>query len=161
MNKIQKSMVLVAILTLLGSFSVFAAGEGETDDGKILVGFSQIGAESAWRIANTISIQEEAENRDNINLIFTDAQQKQENQIRSLRSFIDQGVDVIAFSPIVESGYGPVLLEAKEAGIPVILTDRAVDLDDESLWVTFMGSDFVLEGERTAHSNSQYTPETT
>ncbi len=107
-----KKYGMVDILTLLVSFAVFTGGEGETDDGKILVGFSQIDAERAWRIANTISIKEEAADRDNIELIFTDAQQKQENQIRSLRSFIDQGVDVTAFSPSVESGYGPVLQEA-------------------------------------------------
>lgn len=115
---------------------------------KIVVGFSQIGAESAWRVANTDSITSEAKNRPNIELKFSDAQQKQENQIKALRSFISQGVDVIAFSPVVETGWEPVLKEAKRARIPVILTDRAVDVQDDSLWVTFMGSDFVEEGRR-------------
>lgn len=115
---------------------------------KIVVGFSQIGAESAWRVANTDSITSEAKNRPNIDLKFSDAQQKQENQIKALRSFISQGVDVIAFSPVVETGWEPVLKEAKRAHIPVILTDRAVDVQDDSLWVTFMGSDFVEEGRR-------------
>lgn len=114
---------------------------------KIVVGFSQIGAESAWRVANTDSITSEAKNRPNIELKFSDAQQKQENQIKALRSFISQGVDVIAFSPVVETGWEPVLKEAKRARIPVILTDRAVDVQDDSLWVTFMGSDFVEEEE--------------
>jgi simple sugar transport system substrate-binding protein len=127
-----------------------AAAPGGGDEGsadkQIVVGFSQIGAESAWRMANTTSIKSEAEKRPNIKLIFSDAQQKQENQIKALRSFIDQKVDVIAFSPIVESGYGPVLKEAKAAGIPVILSDRQVDLDDDSLWVSFMGSNFYEEG---------------
>jgi len=122
-----------------------ASGE-MTEKKEIVVGFSQIGAESAWRMANTTSIKSEAEKRPNIKLIFADAQQKQENQIKALRSFIDRKVDVIAFSPIVESGYGPVLKEAKAAGIPVILTDRNVDLTDDSLWVAFMGSNFYEEG---------------
>lgn len=117
---------------------------------KIVVGFSQIGAESAWRVANTESINSEAKKRSNIELKFSDAQQKQENQIKAIRSFISQGVDVIAFSPVVETGWEPVLKEAKRARIPVILTDRAVDVKDDSLWVTFMGSDFVEEGRRAA-----------
>ena len=90
---------------------------------KSVVGFSQIGAESAWRTANTESIKAEAAKR-GIDLHFADAQQKQENQIKALRSFIAQGVDVIAFSPVVETGWEPVLREAKAAGIPVILSDR-------------------------------------
>lgn len=122
----------------------------EKHDKKIVVGFSQIGAESAWRAANTESIQKEAEKRSEcIELKFSDAQQKQENQIKAIRSFIAQGVDVIAFSPVVESGWEPVLKEAKDAGIPVILSDRAVDVSDDTLWVAFMGSDFVEEGRRT------------
>ncbi len=118
---------------------------------KIVVGFSQIGAESAWRVANTDSIVSEAKSRPNIELKFSDAQQKQENQIKAIRSFISQGVDVIAFSPVVETGWEPVLKEAKRAGIPVILSDRAVDVQDDSLWVTFMGSDFVEEGRRAGN----------
>src|SRR3981081_1980100 len=92
---------------------------------KIVVGFSQIGAESGWRTANTESIKSEAAKR-GVDLQFSDAQQKQENQIKALRSFIAQGVDVIAFSPVVETGFEPVLQEAKKAGIPVVLSDRAV-----------------------------------
>ena len=114
---------------------------------KLVVGFSQIGAESDWRKANTESIQSEAKKR-GIDLKFSDAQQKQENQIKAIRSFIAQGVDVISFSPVVETGWEPVLLEAKEAGIPVVLSDRAVDVSDDSLYVTLIGSDFVEEGRR-------------
>lgn len=117
--------------------------------GNIVVGFSQIGAESAWRTANTQSIKDEANDR-GIKLVFSDAQQKQENQIKALRSFIAQGVDIIAFSPVVETGWEPVLHEIKQAGIPVILTDRAVDVSDDSMFVTFIGSDFVEEGRRAA-----------
>ena len=117
---------------------------------KITLGFSQIGAESEWRTANTKSIKEAA-TAAGINLKFSDAQQKQENQIKAIRSFIAQKVDVIAFSPVVETGWEPVLREAKAAKIPVILTDRAVNVKDDSLWVTFMGSDFVEEGRRSAN----------
>ena len=117
------------------------------EDKKITVGFSQIGAESGWRTANTDSIKSEATKR-GIELKFADAQQKQENQIKALRSFIAQGVDVIAFSPVVETGWQPVLTEIKKAHIPVILTDRAVKVTDDSLYVTFIGSDFIEEGNR-------------
>ncbi len=120
---------------------------GEGGAKKISVGFSQIGAESNWRKANTESIKSEAEKR-GVKLVFSDAQGKQENQIKALRSFIDQGVEVIAFSPVVETGWEPVLKEIKQAGIPVVLTDRAVDTKDDSLYATFIGSDFVEEGRR-------------
>lgn len=114
---------------------------------KIVLGFSQIGAESEWRTANTESIKQAAKDA-GIELKFADAQQKQENQIKAIRSFIAQKVDVIAFSPVVESGFETVLREAKAAKIPVILTDRAVNVKDDSLWVTFMGSDFLEEGRK-------------
>src|SRR5215207_9814666 len=114
---------------------------------KIVVGFSQIGAESEWRTANTESIKQAAKDA-GVELKFADAQQKQENQIKAIRSFIAQKVDVIAFSPVVESGWGTVLREAKAAKIPVILSDRAVDEKDSSLWVSFMGSDFTEEGRK-------------
>jgi ABC-type sugar transport system substrate-binding protein len=113
----------------------------------ITLGFSQIGAESEWRTANSESVKSAAK-ESGINLKFADAQQKQENQIKAIRSFIAQKVDVIAFSPVVETGFETVLKEAKAAKIPVILTDRAVNVKDDSLWVTFMGSDFLEEGRK-------------
>ncbi|KYF51752.1 LacI family transcriptional regulator [Sorangium cellulosum] len=135
---------------VLAGLSVILGGLGcQSEKKKITLGFSQIGAESEWRTANTKSI-EEAAKAAGIELKFSDAQQKQENQIKAIRSFIAQKVDVIAFSPVVETGWEPVLREAKAAKIPVILTDRAVDTKDESLWVTFIGSDFVEEGRRAA-----------
>lgn len=126
-----------------------AAGEGSTPASAktITLGFSQVGAESGWRSANTKSIQDSAKEA-GYDLKFSDAQQKQENQIKALRSFIQQKVTVIAFSPVVESGWDTVLKEAKDAGIPVILTDRAVDSPDKSLYKTFIGSDFVEEGRK-------------
>ncbi|MGC3862954.1 ABC transporter substrate-binding protein [Micromonospora chersina] len=120
-------------------------GSGSGDDGKITLGFSQVGAESGWRTANTTSIKEAATEA-GIDLKFDDAQQKQENQIKAIRNFIQQKVDVIAFSPVVESGWDTVLKEAKDAKIPVILTDRSVDSADKSLYKSFLGSDFVKEG---------------
>lgn len=119
---------------------------GGSEDG-ITMGFAQVGAESGWRTANTKDVQEAAE-ASGIDLKFTDAQQKQENQIKAIRSYIQQKVDVIAFSPVVESGWDTVLKEAKDANIPVILTDRAVDSSDTSLYATFLGSDFVEEGKK-------------
>ncbi|WP_339302879.1 ABC transporter substrate-binding protein [Paenibacillus sp. FSL R5-0519] len=122
----------------------------------ITLGFSQVGAESGWRSANTKSIQESAKEA-GYDLKFSDAQQKQENQIKALRSFIQQKVTVIAFSPVVESGWDTVLKEAKDAGIPVILTDRAVDSPDKTLYKTFIGSDFVEEGRKAGQwLNDQY-----
>ncbi|MCX5230242.1 ABC transporter substrate-binding protein [Streptomyces flavochromogenes] len=120
-------------------------GKGSSD-GKLVLGFAQVGAESGWRTANTKSVREAAE-KAGITLKFSDAQQKQENQIKAIRTFIQQKVDVIAFSPVVESGWDTVLKEAESAGIPVILTDRAVDSQDTSLYRTFLGSDFVKEGQ--------------
>ncbi|TDC82538.1 ABC transporter substrate-binding protein [Micromonospora sp. KC606] len=120
-------------------------GDSASGDGKIVLGFSQVGAESGWRTANTTSIKEAAAEA-GIELKFDDAQQKQENQIKAIRNYIQQKVDVIAFSPVVESGWDTVLKEAKDAKIPVILTDRAVDSADKSLYKTFIGSDFVKEG---------------
>jgi len=122
-----------------------SAGSGGDDD--IVVGFAQVGAESGWRTANTKSIQGAFEDA-GIELKFSDAQGKQENQIKAIRSYIQQGVDVIAFSPVVESGWDAVLQEAKDAGIPVVLTDRSVDSEDDSFYESFLGSDFILEGEK-------------
>ncbi len=142
---------------ILAAAAVLAAGMAQAADKKITLGFSQIGAESEWRTANTQSIKDAA-TAAGINLKFSDAQQKQENQIKAIRSFIAQKVDVISFSPVVETGWEPVLREAKAAKIPVILTDRAVDVKDDSLWVSFMGSDFVEEGRRTARWLLDYAP---
>jgi simple sugar transport system substrate-binding protein len=108
------------------------------------VGFSQIGSESGWRAAETTLTLQQAEER-GIDLKFADAQQKQENQIKALRSFIAQGVDAILIAPVVATGWDSVLEEAKEAEIPVILLDRMVDSSDD-LYLTAVGSDLVHEG---------------
>ncbi len=129
----------VAAAVILGSIPALAK--------PLTIGFSQVGAESEWRTANTVSIKDAAR-KAGINIKYADAQQKQENQVKALRSFIAQRVDVIAFSPVVESGWETVLREAKAAKIPVILTDRAVKVSDPSLYATLIGSDFVEEGRR-------------
>lgn len=140
-------MLALSLLAACGSSSDGSTGSGgDTSSDKITLGFAQVGAESGWRTANTKSIQESAKDA-GITLKFSDAQQKQANQIQSIRSYIQQKVDVIAFSPVVESGWDTVLKEAKDAKIPVILTDRAVDSKDTSLYKTFLGSDFVKEGK--------------
>lgn len=129
------------------------AAEAETDaaDGeKLVVGFAQIGQESGWRDAETMSIQQYAEeNSDTIELHFADAQQKQENQIKAIKSFIEQGVDVIGLAPVVETGWDQVFAEAQDAGIPIVLLDRRADVS-EDLYTTFIGSDFIEEGKMAA-----------
>jgi simple sugar transport system substrate-binding protein len=129
-------------LVLLGASAVLSAKQ-------LTVGFAQTGAESAWRTANTNSIKSEAEKR-GVRLQFADGQGRQENQIRAVRSFIAQGVDAIVLAPIVETGWEPVLREAKRAHIPVILSDRNVQVGDDSLYACFLGSDFYGEGRMAA-----------
>src|SRR3954468_3814880 len=113
------------------------------------IGFAQTGAESAWRTANSESMKAEAAKR-GIDLKFSDGQGKQENQIRAVRSFIAQKVDAIVLAPLVETGWDPVLRDAKRAKIPVIITDRSIQTSDESLYVCFLGSDFLEEGRMAA-----------
>ena len=115
----------------------------------LVVGVAPTGAESAWRTANTQSMKNEAEKR-GITLRFADGQGRQENQIRAVRSFIAQKVDAIVIAPIVETGWEPVLREAQRAKIPVVITDRTVQVSDESLYACFIGSDFYEEGRMAA-----------
>ena len=138
--------ILVMTVVAAGGLTLLGGCGREKKDDRIVLGFSQIGAESEWRTANTESIKSAAATM-NIDLRFADAQQKQENQIKALRTFIAQKVDVIAFSPVVETGWDTVLMEAKAANIPVILTDRSVTADP-SLYAGFIGSDFVEEGRK-------------
>lgn len=135
----------LALLALSGCSSQPAPEEQEED--AVLLGFSQLGWESAWRIGNSLDIQQAAE-RAGVQLMFDNAQQKQENQIKAIRSFIAYQVDVIAFAPIVEQGWDTVLQEAKDAGIPVLLTDRLIVTEDPSLYVGYVGADFYAEGRR-------------
>ena len=146
-NKLTKrttNIVLAGLTLVFGSFATTSV-QAEPAAKKLTVGFSQIGAESAWRTAETKSIQSEAPKR-GITLRFSDAQQKQENQIKALKAFIAQKVDAIILAPVVETGWEPVLREAKAAKIPVILVDRGVKVSDETLYTTLIASDFVEEG---------------
>jgi simple sugar transport system substrate-binding protein len=112
-----------------------------------VLGFSQIAAEANWNTANTESIRKAARDA-GIELQLEDADRSQENQVAALRYFVSQRVDVIAFSPVVENGWEVVLREIRSAGIPVILMDRAIEVSDDSLYVSLIGSDFVEEGRR-------------
>ena len=147
MHSLSRRLVTV----LAGSFALAVAVSLHAQAAKkaIKVGFAQTGAESAWRTANTDSMRNEAAKR-GIDLKFADAQGKPENQIRAVRSFIAQGVDAIVIAPIVETGWDPVLREAKRAKIPVILTDRTIKTEDETLFRCFIGSDFYEEGRMAA-----------
>jgi len=120
--------------------------------------YPQLGAESDWRTANTASFKQTAEERGIKQLVFSDAQQHQENQISAMRACIQQGVDVIALPPLVEDGWEAVLTEAKNAGIPVIIVDRSVSADS-SLYAAHIGSDMVLEGERAAEEFNKMLPD--
>ncbi len=136
-------LILVTVVPLAGVVTAQDSGEGLT------IGFSQIGSESAWRTAFTDAVQAEAEER-GINLLFSDAQQSQENQIAAIRAWLAQGeVDAIILAPVIESGWDEVLQEAQDFGVPVVIVDRNVDAD-ESLYVTRVSSDFVHEGRLAA-----------
>lgn len=129
----------------------------EEVSGRIVVGFSQLGAESDWRSANTQSMKATFTKENGYDLIFEDGQQKQANQITAIRTFIQQDVDYIVLAPVTETGWDTVLQEAKDAGIPVIIVDRMVDVTDDSLFTCWVGSDFELEGKKAAEWLHQYT----
>ena len=143
-----------------------ASGESEAASGEteaagntgdvITVGFSQVGAESDWRTANSESMKSTFSTENGYNLIFDDAQQKQENQIAAIRNFIQQEVDYIVLAPVTESGWDTVLQEAKDAEIPVIIVDRMVNVSDDSLYTAWVGSNFKLEGQKACEWLKQY-----
>jgi simple sugar transport system substrate-binding protein len=141
----KKFLVFALLVSLVAAF----AGVAAAADKALVVGFSQIGAESGWRTAETDSVVGAAKDL-GIDLKFSDGQQKQENQIKAIRSFIAQGVDGILLAPVVETGWEPVLTEAKDAKIPVILLDRGITVNDESLYVCKITSDFIFEGREAA-----------
>ncbi len=151
MRNVWLGVALAALLVAGCGEEPKDGGAAAKKDGKkaLVVGFSQIGAESAWRTAETKSVREEAAKR-GVDLKFSDAQGDQEKQIAALRSFIAQRVDAIILAPKVEDGWEPVLREAKRAKIPVVLVDRGVNVADDSLYATLIASDFVDEGRRAA-----------
>ena len=136
--------------------SAISQTETEIDENLIVVGVSQVGAESDWRIAQTNSIKESLTAENGFYMIFDNAQQKQENQIKAIRNFILQEVDYIVLDPIVMSGWDNVLQNAKEAEIPVILVDRDVEVEDDSLYVTSVVTDMVAEGRNAGYWLEDY-----
>jgi len=159
-NKKTFMWLLLSLLVLAGcgSSRPVQTEEIENEDaGKIVVGFSQLGAESDWRSANTASMKEAFGDGTGYSLVFKDGQQKQTNQITAIRTFIQQDVDYIVLAPVMETGWDSVLEEAKEADIPVILVDRMVDVADRSLYSCWVGSDFELEGKKVCEWLHQYT----
>ena len=149
---------IVAILTLVclvcngcGDANVDSEEKTELiseENSRLVIGFSQLGAESDWRNANSDSMKQTFCEENGYELIFDDAQQKQVNQITAIRNFIQQEVDYIILAPVTETGWDTVLQEAKEADIPVIIVDRMVDVEDQSLYTCWVGSDFYLEGQK-------------
>ena len=148
-RSLQKAVCLVLAAILALSLSGCGKGGEEPGNAGLVLGFSQIGSESAWRIGNTKDIEEQAE-AFGIGLMLENANQKQENQIAAIRRFIAYKVDVIAFSPVVEEGWDNVLLEAKEAGIPIVLVDRDINTEQEGLTMCLIGADFYKEGVMAA-----------
>ena len=148
----RKVICMILALALLLTLAGCAAKDPEPEAApvkpdSVVVGFSQLGAESSWRMANTASMVSAAESY-GFALMMENANQKQELQIKSIRSFIASRVDVIVFSPIVETGWDNVLREAKQAGIPVILMDRMIETSDDSLYTAYVGADFYAEGRK-------------
>ena len=153
-RSISKTVIMVVCMLL----AVLCAGCGTekkvphedavTTERNIVVGFSQVGAESDWRNANTESMKFALSSTNGYELIYEDGQQKQANQIRAIRTFIQQGVDYIVLAPVTENGWDTVLQEAKDAGIPVIIVDRMVNVSDETLFTCWVGSDFELEAKK-------------
>ena len=165
MKKSKIGAILVIALFILltaGCGSRFSSGEeSETAEQSavkeyIVVGFSQLGAESDWRSANTESMQSTFTEENGFVLLFEDGQQKQANQIMAIRTFIQQEVDYIVLAPVTETGWDTVLQEAKDAGIPVIIVDRMVDVSDDSLFTCWVGSNFELEAKKATEWLNQY-----
>ncbi|MBQ3374771.1 MAG: ABC transporter substrate-binding protein [Oscillospiraceae bacterium] len=147
MRKTVLLLLLFSIALVLAGCAGFSASrENDYDDSLVVVGFSQVGSESDWRLANTASMVSALSEANGYRLLFDNARQKQENQYLAIRNFIQQDVNYIVLAPISETGWESVFREAKEAGIPVIVVDRQVNVEDESLYQSWVGSDFYQEG---------------
>ncbi|MDO5337555.1 MAG: ABC transporter substrate-binding protein [Eubacteriales bacterium] len=132
---------------MLGACAQKEPDAEEKDENLIVVGFSEVGAESDWRVANTESMKNTFVEEKGYELMFHDAKQKQDSQIAAIRNYILQEVDYIVLAPVVEVGWDEVLMEAKDAGIPVIVVDRMVKVEDDSLYAAWVGADFRKEGD--------------
>ena len=151
------TMMIGTMLTGCGGGNKKDSGSSKKETSEINIGFSQVGAESDWRVANTKSMKSELTAKNGFKLSFADAQQKQENQLTAIRNFIQQEVDYIVLAPVTETGWDTVLQEAKDADIPVIIVDRMVDVSDDSLYTTWIGTDSLLEGRKAAEWLNAYT----
>lgn len=171
MMKNEKRLVMALAVVMVLFLSLLIAGGGfqktipedqedehALEDDLIVVGFSQLGSESVWRATHTQSIQEALSKENGFFLQYSNARQKQENQIKAIRGFISQRVDYIVFSPLMEDGWETVLTEAKDAGIPVILVDRKI-AGAEDLYTTFIGSDMAAEGRKAGEWLEDYEQE--
>ena len=151
----RMSLALLVLLSLVGGCSDGSRNDGAEHKSPLL-GISQIAAEANWDTANANSIREAARDA-GIDLRLEDSHRSQEKQVAQLRDFVRQRVDVIAFSPVVENGWEAVLREVRSAGIPVILMDRTIEISDDSLYVSLIGSDFVEEGRRAGRWLLEHT----
>lgn len=153
------SLVIISLCSCGGQGSTQSSAtedyREEIKSNSIVVGFSQVGSESDWRRANTMSYKETFTEDKGFHLIYDDAQQKQENQLKAVRKFILQQVDYIILDPIVETGWDEVLKEAKQAKIPVIIVDRQVSADPD-LYTCWVGSDFYNEGLKAGQWLASY-----
>lgn len=159
-KKILFLMTLILGLAIAGcgeKTTPAVSDEGQNENTDIVVGFSQLGAESDWRSANTQSMKETFAPGSGYELIFEDGQQKQANQITAIRTFIQQDVDYIVLAPVTETGWDTVLEEARDANIQVIIVDRMVDVKDNSLFTCWVGSDFELESKKVAAWLAEYS----
>lgn len=166
-NEKRLIMALIVVMVLFLSLMIANGGFQQTipddpgdaqtieDEDLIVVGFSQLGSESVWRATHTQSIQSALSKENGFFLQYSNARQKQENQIKAIRGFISQRVDYIVFSPLMEDGWETVLKEAKEAGIPVILVDRKIS-GAEDLYTTFIGSNMESEGRKAGEWLERY-----
>ena len=137
------ALVICALaLSFLSGCMPYVRQTPEEETTLITVGFSQVGAESDWRVANTESMRESLSEENGFELLYDNARQKQENQFKAIRTFIQQDVDYIVLAPVTETGWESVLEEARAAGIPVIIVDRQVEVDDPSLYTSWVGSNF-------------------
>jgi galactofuranose transport system substrate-binding protein len=145
MNRLTWGLLVVLCTVMVCGCG--AGRRGRPEASPVVLGYSQLGDESTWRTQNSYSINRAAKEA-GIKIMFEDAMQDPENQVKAIRSFIAYKVDAIAFSPLVEKGWDTVLGEARAAGIPVIIVDRMIDTQDDSLYTTALCSDFDLEGRR-------------
>lgn len=141
----KRMLSIIAILALL---LTGCAREAPPEQELTKVGFSQLGAESDWRVANTDSMIAALSEENGYELLYDNARQKQANQLVAVRNFIVQGVDIIVIAPLEETGWDTVLQEAKNAHIPVIIVDREVAVEDTQLYLTHIGPDILAEGEQ-------------